>query len=162
MILYIPIVVLTIIYMIQSACMDIKEKKIYSNLCLMLAFDWALYLMYAFGWNKLILLAYWAVHIVLYFIFNKFHVWGAGDSDMWMLLMNVHLAVFGPRSVCEMVIGECMCLVATLGIAIVISFIESKVKKEKFNKHYKAAVAPGFAVVISILMAAGLVWRIIP
>lgn len=157
--MFISLAILTVVYMVQSAYMDIKEKKIYFLPCLILVFDWCMYMRYEDKWDIGMILAYLIFNLCIYFLLNKFHVWGEGDSAMLLLLSNVYIGVVGPMSGWQMIFGECMCLILTLIIAIGISYLESKVKKEKFGKTYKAAVAPGFAVVICVLLVIGVVVR---
>lgn len=78
---------------------------------------------------------------------------------MLLLLSNVYIGVADPMSGWQMIFGECICLIITLLFAIIIGYIESKVRKEKFGRKYKAALAPGFAIVICALLAAGVVMR---
>ena len=52
-----------------------------------------------------------------------------------------------------------MCLCVGLGISMGISRIEAEIKKEQMTLDRGVAVVPGVAVVMTVLLVKGLIWR---
>ena len=160
MYLFMILAVVTIIYLVLSAWMDLKERKIYSFPGIMLSLSWLSYLFSTGEHRWQFLVCYTIFHVALWFLFNRLKMWGAGDSDVFLLLSNVLLALTGPISGWRILFLECTALIGILDIAIIVGFIESKIKKSEFSLKTKAAVVPGFAVVISVLLVIGIIGRI--
>jgi len=159
--LYIVLAIVTVVYMVLSARMDLRERQIYTTPCFFLTLSWWLYLfnMGIFDWK--ILVIWFVVHYVLYRLFNHFRIWGAGDSDVFLLLSNILLVVIGERGYWTVLFTECVCIVMALAIAILVAIFEFRGKEEQVNLHSKVAVVPGFAVVVIILLGFGLLGRLV-
>lgn len=155
MYLYIILTVITIIYLFLSACMDFKERKIYSFPAMILSISWFLYLISTGEYTKGFLVCYTFFNIAMWFLFNRMRIWGAGDSDMFLLLANVLLAVTGPIRGCEIIILECSAVIGIMCTAIIFGFIEGRVKRKKINLKSKVAVVPGFTFVITVMLLIG-------
>lgn len=145
------LVVLTAIYMVQSAIMDIRERKVYSFLAIVLIIAWGIALITCGEMDIKQLIIYWLCHLIAVFIISYFKVWGDGDSYILMLFVNVYLYAIGNVTGIGAVIGELVSLIAALSVSILVGLLESKIRKVKYKKDYKAAVVPGFAVVLIVL-----------
>ena len=161
MYLFMILAVVTIIYLVLSAWMDLRERKIYSFPGIMLSLSWLSYLFSTGEHTWQFLVCYTVFHAMVWLLLNRFKVWGAGDSDVLLLLSNVLLALTGPIRGWEILFLECTAFIGILDIAIIVGFIESKIKKTEFSLKTKAAVVPGFAVVISVLLVIGIIGRIL-
>ena len=160
MYLFMILAIVTIIYLFLSAGMDLRERKIYSFPGIMLSLSWLSYLFSTGEHTCQFLVCYTVFHATIWFLLNHFKVWGAGDSDVFLILGNVLLALTGTISGWRIIFLECIALISILTIAIIVGFIESKIKKTEFSLKTKAAVVPGFTVVISVLLATGIIGRI--
>lgn len=160
-VLYVLLAVVTTIYLFMSARMDLKERQIYTMPCFLLTLSWCVYLldMQVFDWRHLVL--YWFFHHVLWRLFNHFKVWGAGDSDVFLLLCNVLLAVLGAKSWVVILIAECVCVITALASAILVAVLEFRQKEKGIDLYSKVAVVPGFAIVIIALLIFGLLGRMV-
>lgn len=158
--LYIGLMVVTLVYVLSSAVMDVVERQIYTFPALLLSIAWFSYIAGTDEYSSKYLLAYGLFNIALWFIFNRFKLWGAGDSDMFLVASNVLLAVVGPVSGYRIMMYECLMVIGIMMFSIFVGFIESKVKKERLTRNSNVAVVPGFAFVIITLMFAGLFWRL--
>ena len=157
--LYIGLMIVTLIYVVSSAVMDVRERQIYTFPALMLSLAWFSYMAGTNEYEIKYLVAYGLFNVSLWFVFNRFKVWGAGDSDIFLVASNVLLAVVGPVSGYKIVMYECVLVIGVMIFSMFIGYIESKVKKEKLTKYSNIAVVPGFAFVMTVLMFAGLFWR---
>ena len=158
---YMLLATTTIIYMVLSARMDLRERQIYTTPCFFLTLSWWAYSLNVgmFDWK---ILTMWLVfHYVLYRMFNHFRIWGAGDSDVFLLLSNVLVAVLGERGWLTVLFAECVCVVMALAVAILIAIFEFRTKDEKVDLHSKVAVVPGFAVVVILVLIFGFMGRVV-
>lgn len=160
MYLFMILAVVTIIYLILSARMDFKERKIYTFPGIMLSLSWLSYLFSTGEHTWQFLVSYALFNVSAWFLFNRMKIWGAGDSDVFLLLSNVLLAVVGPTSGCNILFLECIAIIGVMAVAIICGCIESKLKKEKISLKSKVAVVPGFAFVITVVLVIGAIGRI--
>lgn len=161
MFLYVLLMVVTTIYLVSSAKMDIRERQVYTLPCFFLTLSWGLYIlnMEVFIWQELVL--YWLLIHVVWRLFNHFKVWGEGDSDVFLLLSNIVLATLWQNNWIVILIGVCICLISSLAMAILISIFEFEEKELSIGLDSKVAVVPGFAVVMIFLMIIGFVGRLV-
>lgn len=160
MYLFMILAVVTIIYLVLSARMDLKERKIYTFPGIMLSLSWLSYL-FSTGEHTLQFLVCFALfNASAWFLFNRMKIWGAGDSDVFLLLSNVLLAIVGPTSGWRILFLECIAIIGVMAAAIIFGCIESKLKKEKLSLKSKVAVVPGFAFVTVVILLVGMVGRI--
>ncbi|GEM_PF-938218 len=147
---------LTLIYLIQSAVMDQKERKVYYFPAWVLAALWMTFgvFSYGIGWE---LFLYEGVQAVLYFLFTKLDLWGGGDTDLMLLLSMLDFAVFGGRTTLTgLLFMECISLVVTLSGAFLCALIAGRKEKRAITKETDVAVAPGFLIGSVFVMACGL------
>ena len=105
---------------------------------------------------------------------NYFHIWGAGDSDVFLLFASIILntySILGSKGmiqliytsqfhlVMEVILIECLSLAFALSLSVLISKIESKVKRTKLTLKSGIAVVPGLAIVMIGFMMAGVYGR---
>ena len=158
MVAFLFLTIATMIYLVQAAVIDIKEKKIYSFPCVVLSALWGMYLT-CLGQRELSFLgAFWAVHIFIMIFFNKYQIWGAGDSDILLLFANVFLCFIGSLNGYAVVFYECMGLIEALVISLLVGAIEYRVGHKKLSITGKLAVVPGFSVVMCTLIVV-MIWR---
>ena len=85
------------------------------------------------------------------------HIWGAGDSDLFVLFTILYetfrVACFSIESLCLEILLFALAMILSLGIA----WVEAKIRKEKLGKNSSIAVAPGLAIVTMILMWKGVI-----
>lgn len=150
--------ILTVIYMLQAGVMDIKEKKIYSFPCLVLTLLWSAYLLLMdVRYDSSYLFSVWIMHVMLITFMNLIHVWGAGDSDVLLLMLNVFLASFNLANPALLVISECAGVAASLSLAFFIGLVEMRIRKISFDLHGKMALVPGFSIVITAVLVFDLI-----
>lgn len=159
MIMYILLAAVTAVYLIQSAVMDIKEKKIYSFPCMVLTILWGVYLIYTQERELQFLVSFWMMHIFIFTIFNKCKIWGEGDSDVLLLFGNVLLIVTGTISGFAVAFYECIGLMIALFISLLIGCIEYRIRHKEIKIKGNVAVVPGFSVVMCVLMLVTGIWR---
>lgn len=160
MYLFIILAVVTVVYLVLSARMDFKERKIYTFPGIMLSLSWVSYLFSTGEHTWQFMVCYVLFNASAWMLFNRMKIWGAGDSDIFLLLSNVLLAVVGPTSGWNILFLECIAIIGVMVAAIIFGCIESKVKKVKISLKSKVAVVPGFAFVITVLLLIGVVGRI--
>ena len=144
--------VVTTVYLLFCFVTDLKERMIYSFPALALSVSW---------WVVSIVSADKSpefygiviVHIFLYLLLKVVKIWADGDNDLFLLFMAVYAAVQGITEPLGYVAVELICIVLAMGIALLVAYGESKVKKITLTGKSSVAVAPGFAMVmISMLM----------
>ena len=160
MYLFLVLAVVTMVELLLLARMDLKERKVYSFPILMMSLSWLSYLLSTGEYKWQFLLSFAALNMSVWFLFNRFKLWGAGDSDMFLVLSNILLAVVGPCRGSKILFLESIALIVVMLSAMFFGYIESKVKKEKLNLHSQVAVVPGFAFVICGLLVMGVFGRI--
>ncbi len=146
--------IVTAIYLCLASIWDIRERAIYSFPCEMLIVLWGGYLGASKSVSGIFLLIYILVGIFLYFFFRFKKVWGDGDSELLLVFMLVYLAFckqFGIHEICI----ELVLLASALFVAILIGYVEAKIKEETVCANSSIAVAPGFAIVTMIWMIRG-------
>ena len=148
MIWFIVLSLLTTMYLIFAAVMDIREKKIYSFPAIALAFSWSIYLIVAGNYESAYLMPLWIIHILVITCLNAFKVWGVGDSDVSLLMVAALLVAFPLDDPALVVLAECLALIVALLVAFMTGLIEFKIRKMQINLHSRMALVPGFAFAI--------------
>ena len=144
---------ITIPVIIFLAIEDLLERMIYSFPVLLLSATWAVYTGFIYKDNLPFLITAWVLAIALYAVFKIGHIWGDGDSDMWLLFVGIILSTFKMESVFEFLFTVCILLIMALAEALLTGLIEALIKKRKLNKNLDIAVVPGFtSVIIGILV----------
>ena len=159
MIMYCILAVFTLIYLVLAAFMDLKERLIFVFPIVVLHALWSTYLLFSGVYDSTFLSVYWIVNLIVYLLLNHFGIWGGGDSDLFLLMGNVCLGAGATMNGYMATILECMCLCVGLGISMGISRIEAGIKKEQMTLDRGVAVVPGVAVVMTVLLVKGLIWR---
>lgn len=145
----------TSIYLILCFVWDIKGREIFTFPCTLLT---GLWIVFAVMTNRLSSWTQWLyclVLIVVFVIFNIKKIWGAGDSDLLMLLGAVYLCQGTGQISLTDFIALCFVIVLILLSAIIVGVIEAKIKNRQLGKDSSIAVAPGFAIVIICIMIGG-------
>lgn len=156
---YLVLSILTVIYLVLSAKRDLKERLIYSFPCVILMDAWAIVLWKGTSYSQVFIIAYLLGHALIFLLMKLKKLWGDGDGDMFLLLGNVCIACLQMENPISLVITECLCVVAVMIIAIGVGAIEYKVKKKPFHINGDVAVVPGFAVVVTAVIIAGVCRR---
>ena len=159
-VMYLILAVFSIVYLVVAAFMDLKERMIFVFPIVVLQMLWSTYLLFSGAYDGTFLTIYWIVNLIIYLLLNHFEIWGAGDSDLFLLMGNVCLVASENMNGYMATISECIVLCAGLGLSIGISRIEAGIKKEKVTLNRGVAVVPGIAVVMIVLLIKGFVWRI--
>lgn len=174
MIFYLVLEVIISIYLILSAKRDLKERKVYSSLSL--GFAWIIVLSTVTDgvFELKTVFVFSIIHMIIFILMNYFHIWGAGDSDVFLLFASIILntySILGSKGmikiiytsqfhlVMEVILIECLSLAFALSLSVLISKIESKVKRTKLTLKSGIAVIPGLAIVMIGFMMAGVYGR---
>ncbi|MDD3138683.1 MAG: hypothetical protein PHX08_06905 [Lachnospiraceae bacterium] len=147
--------IITTIYLIVIAWQDLKERKIYTFPCTMLNALWGIEIEMRLEMPWYVFLGYMAVCMALYALFTFRNIWGAGDSDLFLLFAVIFFSFAGETYTITSLCLEIMLFATALGSALVFAWIEAKVTRTKLNKNSAIAVAPGFAVVMIALIWKG-------
>ncbi len=138
--------VATAIYLVFASVWDLRERAIYSFPCEGLLVLWGGYIGFNGNVSGLFLFIYFLIGILLYLFFQVKKIWGDGDSELLMLFMLVYLSFCHHFSISELCL-ELLLLSSALFMAILVSFMEARVKHERLYVNRSVAVAPGLAVV---------------
>ena len=147
--------VMTGIYLIVCSWWDLKDRMIYTFPCTVLTALWIGYSVLQGKVEARLLIAFIVMFLVLYVTFAITKAWGSGDNDLLLLFGAVYLAKLSESVGVNDIISLCIGVASVLIIAFFIGWIESRVRKKKLNPHSSIAIAPGFAVVISVFMIGG-------
>ena len=151
----------TMLYLLLSAYMDFKERAVYSFPGIMLIITWyaAVFFNLKYDWKFVTLYA--LTNIVLWFFFNRYHIWGAGDSDIFLLMSAIIIAIMPESAMYMLLVYECNSLISVLLIAIGCGVVEAAIKGTSLNLKSGLAVVPGFAAVIGLLLCKGFMGGIV-
>ncbi len=152
------VLVLVMLYAILCFVTDLKERKMYSlpaNVLGMVIFFVNEYLRDGEDMSLVVILI---VSFIVFRLMAKLKVWGEGDSDYLFMLTQLIAGLSIDYGVMTFLIIELGAIAVSLTVSVIIAFIETRVRKEKLDKHYKAAALPGFSVVTELLCI--LCWRI--
>ena len=86
----------------------------------------------------------------------KFHIWGDGDSDVFLLFTGIILCTFKIDNLLQFGFLICVFLVAAQLISLIAGVIEAGIKNRKLNRDSGLAVVPGFAMVLIIMIIYGI------
>lgn len=153
----IVLIVATSIYLIIAGLQDLKERQIYSFPCIALSALWMIAIAMNMRMPSYMYLIYMAVTLMLYLIFTKRKIWGAGDSDLFFLFSVVYVVGINEVISVVYVITEILLFMGVLVSALMFGWTEAKIKKRKLGKESSIAVAPGFALVIIAMMWRGVI-----
>lgn len=150
----------TVFYMTLVSVEDLREKEIHTFPADMLALIWTLAAFLERPADSLLYAIYMAAVFGLYFLFNKFCIWGEGDSDLFLLFAAVYLKTYGGSlaqgtTTIEYLMMELVLFVFALVAAALIGMIEASVRGQRINQKTAIALAPGFALVIAVVMIKG-------
>ena len=159
MILFIGFAIGSAIYLLHAAYMDVKERMIYSFPAILLTMVWSVYLLLDGNWNGYVLSAFWILHLIGYLIMNRLHIWGAGDSDLFLLFANLVMLQARGNNLYQTLMFECVALVIAMVLSLVIGAVEFQVKHKKWELKGKVAVVPGCSVVMMLLLVSAFRWR---
>lgn len=151
--------IITIAYLIVATVMDIREKKIYTFPCTILTVLWGMFILSADAKVEVVYVM-WIINFVIYIAFNAFRIWGAGDSDLLLMCVDIMIYAFSPQNVVTGIFVQCVCLAIALSVSIIVGTVELKVRGKKISFKDKVAVAPGLSVVTTALIIIGVARRI--
>lgn len=150
----------TFFYLTLVSIEDLREKEIHTFPADVLALIWTLSAFFErpADWSSYVI--YMAAVLGLYFMFNKFCIWGEGDSDLMLLYAAVYLKAYGGSlaqgtTAIEFLMIELILFIFALVAAALIGMIEASVRGQKINQKTAIALAPGFAMVIAVVMIKG-------
>lgn len=153
----IVLIVATSIYLMVAGLQDLKERQIYSFPCITLSSLWMIAIAMNMRMPSYMYLIYMAVTLMLYFIFTKKKIWGAGDSDLFFLFSVVYVAGINEVISVGYIMAEIILFIGVLVSALMLGWIEARIKKKKLGKESSIAVATGFALVIIAMMWRGVI-----
>ena len=154
-IMKIILMILTAVYVVLIAWQDLKEREIYTFPCTVLSALWIVENMVVGMQSCGIFLVYVIICFGLSKAFAVKHIWGAGDSDLFFLFTMIYQSYSVGIGKIESICIEVVWFAVAMMTALVIGWIEAKLKKEKLDKSSSIAVVPGFAIVVLILMWKG-------
>ena len=89
-------------------------------------------------------------------VYKIFHIWGDGDSDVFLLFIGITLCTFEIDNLLQFGFLICVFLVAAQLISLIAGVIEAGIKNRKLNRDSGLAVVPGFAMVLIIMIIYGI------
>lgn len=150
----------TVFYMTLVSIEDLREKEIHTFPADVLALIWTLAAFFERPADWFFYLMYMAAILGMYFLFNRFCIWGEGDSDLFLLFAAVYLKTYGGSlaqgsTVIEFLMMELVLFIFALVAAALTGMIEASVRGQRINQKTAIALAPGFALVIAVVMIKG-------
>ena len=147
----------TMVYLLLATIWDLKDRAIYTFPCNVLTVMWIAYAFMQRMVDAKVVVAYLFFVGALYVLFLVTKIWGAGDSDLFLLFAAVYLAYMEGAITVVVVSAQCIALTLVLLISAIIGLIESRLRKKPFRRDSSIAIAPGYAVVMIGVMIGGLI-----
>lgn len=151
------LVIITSIYLCAITVQDLRERQIYTFPCSVLTILWVIVNMSIKMEPWYMTTLYMVICVIIAKALDYKHIWGAGDSDLFVLFTILYetfrVACFSIESLCLEILLFALAMILSLGIA----WVEAKIRKEKLGKNSSIAVAPGLAIVTMILMWKGVI-----
>ena len=145
-------VIATIICLAFAGFGDSRERMIYTAPIIAIHVMWAMYLWFSGMYAEHFLIAFWVAQLIIYITLNCMSIWGGGDSDLYMLLGDICLLACNGASAETVGITICLSLAAGLMLSILVGRVEFWHKGETFGKDSSLAVAPGMAIIMTVLL----------
>lgn len=158
---YLGLAIVTSIVLVLLAKQDLREQMVYAVPVILLHLIWCMYIWTKFDFTADFLVVFWSIHLVLYILFNRIGIWGAGDSDWFMLFADICLIGVKAESTHLLVFGECAFLICALMFSIFIGKIDARKKGKSYGIDTAIAATPGMAIVIIVLLFCGWIWRFV-
>lgn len=146
---------LSIVYVLASAGMDLRERMIYTFPCDALVTLGGMYLFISHVYPMWFVACNLCLDLSVCLIFKWRKIWGAGDSNLLLLFFVVYMMNSSHGAGVMFFVAEMMMFAIALAFAIVFGYLEVKKKHKKLNKNCSIAVAPGFAVAIIVIIFSG-------
>ena len=87
-----------------------------------------------FYWGRMRFVVFaWAITVVLYMAYKIFHIWGDGDSDVFLLFTGIILCTFKIDNLLQFGFLICVFLVAAQLISLIAGVIEAGIKIESLT-----------------------------
>ncbi len=150
----------TIIYIWLSAIRDVKERMVYTFPALTLSFLWWIYGLWLYKNDLRDFMLSAVICVAIYLFMNHGQIWGAGDSDIFILLFGVLMCSVQSHQCMGIFFLLCIILAAAMSIAITVGLIEGVIRKVHMDVRSGVAVIPGFAMTISLILMYGINWRL--
>ena len=99
----------------------------------------------------------WTITVIPYMAYKIFHIWGDGDSDVFLLFISIILCTFKIDNLLQFGFLICVFLAAAQIISLIAGVIEAGIKNRKLNWDSGLAVVPGFAMVLIIMIIYGII-----
>ena len=144
-------VVATIVVMVVCFTTDLRERAIYVFPCMFLTVTWGVMgAVESYDFTPVFIVV--LIHLCVYAALKITHIWGDGDSDMFLLygavygvfILKMNLAF----NALAYALGELLGMIAALLISFFIGFAEALIKREKITGKSSIAVVPGLAVIV--------------
>lgn len=145
-------VIATIICLAFASFGDLRERMIYTAPIISIHVMWAVYLWFSGMYAEHFLIVFWISQLIIYITLNCMSVWGGGDSDLYMLLGDICLLACKGASAETVGITICLSLAAGLILSILVGKVEFWHKGEILEKDSSLAVAPGMAIIMTVLL----------
>lgn len=146
----------TIPILIFLAAQDFKERMIYSFPVLFLSGAWAVHSIMLYRERPVALILAWIITFALYMVYKLFHIWGDGDSDVFLLFTGIILCTFEIKNLMQFGFLVCICLVTSQVVALIFGFFEAVIQKRKLDRNSDLAVVPGFAMILIVVIFYGI------
>ena len=151
-VVFIFLCITTVVYLCLCFTTDLRDRTIYSFPCLPLA---AAFWVSALGItnHSPYMCGILIFHVAVFLIFKVKPIWADGDNDLFFLSSAVFANAFflGVRNIPAYMATELIFLSVSLGLSMVIAFIEARIKKRKLEKTSGVALAPGFCITCMFL-----------
>ncbi len=155
--IYLILSLITIPVLIFLSAQDLKERMIYSFPVLFLSAGFAAHSVFLYKDEPVLLVFMWISALILYALYKIFHVWGDGDSDMWLLFTGIILCTFRIESALSFGFIVSIGLAGAQIMALFVGMIEAALKKDKLKGDSQVAVVPGFSLILTVMLVYGII-----
>ena len=152
------VLVVMMMYAVLCFVTDIRSRQMYSLPANVLGVIIVILGEILKGTVDIRLIVIMVVSFIVFRLMSKFGVWGEGDSDYLFMLTQLIASISVDYGILVFAVAELIIIAVSLILSVLIAFIETKIKKEKFEKRFRAAALPGFCMVTEALCVVA--WRI--
>ena len=149
------VLVIIMIYAAITFITDLRERKMYSIPANVLGLVVCIVSQMVRGEDDLRLMIIMIVSFIVFRLMAKLKIWGEGDSDYLFMLTQIISTLSIDYGLVVFVFIELVVISLSLVLSVFIAFIETRVKKEKLSRSFKAAALPGFCVATQIICLIG-------
>ena len=149
------VLVIIMIYAAITFITDLRERKMYSIPANVLGLVVCIVSQMVRGEDDLRLMIIMIVSFIVFRLMAKLKIWGEGDSDYLFMLTQIISTLSIDYGLVVFVFIELVVISLSLVLSVFIAFIETRIKKEKLTRNFKAAALPGFCVLTQIICLIG-------